>query len=40
MNAMVSISSMDGTPGAGRYTDDWQRCDGRWRCVSAHVTRL
>jgi ketosteroid isomerase-like protein len=29
----------DGTQGAGRYTDDWQFRDGRWQCVSAHVTR-
>jgi len=29
-----------GTQGAGRYTDDWRFCDGRWQCVSAHVTRL
>jgi ketosteroid isomerase-like protein len=29
----------DGQPGAGRYTDVWLRRDGRWVCVSAHVTR-
>ena len=29
----------DGTTGAGRYTDDWQFRDGRWQCVSAHVSR-
>lgn len=29
----------DGQPGAGRYTDIWMRRDGRWLCVSAHVTR-
>jgi ketosteroid isomerase-like protein len=29
----------DGEAGAGRYTDVWMRRDGRWLCVSAHVTR-
>jgi hypothetical protein len=28
----------DGTQGAGRNTDDWQLRDGRWQCVSAHVS--
>ena len=28
-----------GEPGAGRYTDVWLRRQGRWLCVSAHVTR-
>ena len=23
-----------------RYTDDWHRQAGRWRCVSAHVSRF
>ena len=30
----------DGRPGGGRYTDVWARRNGRWLCVSAHVTRL
>jgi ketosteroid isomerase-like protein len=29
----------DGQGGTGRYTDIWQRRDGRWLCVAAHVTR-
>ena len=29
----------DGQAGTGRYTDIWWCADGRWRCVSAHVTR-
>ena len=29
----------DGAEGRGRYTDVWARRDGRWLCVSAHVTR-
>jgi hypothetical protein len=36
----TSYQKADGTQGAGRYTDDWRFCDGRWQCVSAHVTRL
>ena len=40
IHARTTYTKADGTPGAGRYTDDWQRRDGRWRCVSAHVTRL
>lgn len=29
----------DGRAGAGRYTDVYSRRQGRWLCVSAHVTR-
>lgn len=29
----------DGQAGAGRYTDVYSRRQGRWLCVSAHVTR-
>jgi ketosteroid isomerase-like protein len=29
----------DGQPGAGRYTDVYSRCQGRWLCVAAQVTR-
>ena len=28
-----------GEAAAGRYTDVWARREGRWLCVSAHVTR-
>jgi ketosteroid isomerase-like protein len=28
-----------GEPGIGRYTDLWQRRQGRWLCTAAHVTR-
>lgn len=28
----------DGRTGISRYTDIWHRADGRWRCVSAHIT--
>jgi len=40
IHARTTYEKPDGTPGAGRYTDDWQFRDGRWQCVSAHVTRL
>jgi hypothetical protein len=40
IHARTSYLKPDGTPGAGRYTDDWHRIDGRWQCVSAHVSRL
>jgi ketosteroid isomerase-like protein len=29
----------DGQPGAGRYTDVWERRGGRWLCVAAQVMR-
>ena len=29
----------DGRAGSGRYTDVWQRRNGYWLAVSAHVTR-
>ena len=40
IHARTSYQKPDGAQGAGRYTDDWQFRDGRWQCVSAHVTRL
>ena len=40
IHARTSYQKPDGSQGAGRYTDDWQLRDGRWKCVSAHVTRL
>ncbi len=33
------VKVADGSKGFGRYTDIWQNRDGRWLCVSAHVTR-
>jgi ketosteroid isomerase-like protein len=29
----------DGLRGVNRYTDLWQKRDGRWTCIGAHVTR-
>jgi ketosteroid isomerase-like protein len=40
IHARTTYEKPDGTPGAGRYTDDWHFRDGRWQCVSAHVTRV
>ena len=40
IHARTAFSKPDGTPGGGRYTDVWMRQNGRWLCVSAHVTRL
>jgi len=40
IHARTTFALPDGRPGAGRYTDVWARRDGRWLCVSAHVTRL
>ena len=39
IHARTAYTKPDGQAGAGRYTDIWWRADGRWRCVSAHVTR-
>jgi ketosteroid isomerase-like protein len=40
IHAATSYTSITGQDGRGRYTDDWQKRNGRWVCVSAHVTRL
>jgi ketosteroid isomerase-like protein len=39
IHARTTFTKPDGTPGAGRYTDIWWKRDGRWLCVTAHVTR-
>jgi ketosteroid isomerase-like protein len=39
IHARTAYAKSDGQAGAGRYTDIWWRAAGRWRCVSAHVTR-
>lgn len=31
--------TLDGRPGASRYTDTWARRAGRWVAIAAHVTR-
>jgi ketosteroid isomerase-like protein len=40
IHARTSYTLADGRPGAGRYTDVWACQNGKWLCVSAHVTRL
>ena len=40
IHAATSYMSVTGQEGRGRYTDDWQKRNGTWVCVSAHVTRL
>ena len=39
IHAQTTYTKSDGQPGMGRYTDVWTRQQGRWVCVSAHVTR-
>ena len=39
IHARTSYTTADGEQRNGRYTDVWARRDGRWRAVSAHVTR-
>jgi ketosteroid isomerase-like protein len=39
IHARTAYTKPDGQAGAGRYSDIWWRAAGRWRCVSAHVTR-
>ena len=39
IHAATRYLKPDGAEGRGRYTDVWARRDGRWLCVSAHVTR-
>jgi ketosteroid isomerase-like protein len=39
VHARTSYRKADGSAGAGRYTDIWQRRNGRWLCVAAQVTR-
>jgi len=40
IHARTSYRLADGRAGQGRYTDVWARQNGKWLCVSAHVTRL
>ena len=28
----------DGRKGVSRYTDIWQKRDGRWLCIAAHIS--
>jgi ketosteroid isomerase-like protein len=39
IHAATRYLKPDSAEGRGRYTDVWARRNGRWLCVSAHVTR-
>lgn len=39
IHAKTTYTKPDQQPGAGRYTDIWQRRSGKWLCVAAQVTR-
>jgi len=39
IHAKTVYTKPDAQPGTGRYTDIWQKRDGRWVCIAAHVTR-
>lgn len=39
IHARTTYQQADGRPGVGRYTDVYARRQGRWLCISAHVTR-
>jgi len=39
IHARTTYRLRQGTEGNGRYTDIWQRRDGRWQCVAAQVNR-
>jgi ketosteroid isomerase-like protein len=37
IHAHMTFKTADGVRRQGRYTDDWQRRDGKWLCVAANV---
>jgi ketosteroid isomerase-like protein len=39
IHARTTYRKANGEPAVGRYTDVWTRRQGKWLCVSAHVTR-
>jgi hypothetical protein len=39
IHARTSYLLPDRRQGNGRYTDVWARIDGKWKALSAHVTR-
>ena len=40
IHSATVYTTVGGQDGRGHYTDDWQKRNGTWVCVSAHVTRL
>jgi ketosteroid isomerase-like protein len=39
IHAATAFTTDAGTGGRGRYTDIWQKQNGRWLCIAAHVSR-
>jgi hypothetical protein len=39
IHAATAFTTDTGANGRGRYTDIWQKQNGRWVCVAAHVSR-
>ena len=39
IHARTTFRHADGSAGASRYTDIWQKRDGRWLAIAAQVTR-
>lgn len=39
IHAATAFTTDSGTNGRGRYTDIWQKQNGRWLCIAAHVSR-
>lgn len=37
IHAHMTFRTLDGVKRQGRYTDDWQRRDGKWLCVATNV---
>ena len=40
IHARTTFKHADGSEGASRYTDIWQKRDGRWVAIAAQVTRF
>ena len=39
IQSATAFTTDGGANGRGRYTDIWQKQNGRWVCVAAHVSR-
>jgi ketosteroid isomerase-like protein len=39
IHAATTFTTDSGASGRGRYTDIWQKQNGRWLCIAAHVSR-
>jgi len=39
VHGRTTFDKSDGQLGNGRYTDVYERRDGRWMCIAAHVSR-